>query len=266
MAKALATEDVLKRFLDRIARSLEHEPIELDLTTHRLRFADALGRCSRGNHYEVLEVAPGAGEPEVHAAYEVVARLVHPTHATRLGLAGRQGVTEVVFERATEAYLVLSDPHRRSRYDRDEGLEVRRSPAQRAKEAKRIARELYTRAQGLVEREDYHYALELLQQAVLADPSVADCWALLGRCRAQNPKWLHMAADNLRRAIQLSPEASELRLELAEVEEGRGNGEEAARLYREVLARAPDNTVAQEALERLEGGGSEKSRRRWWGW
>lgn len=266
MAKALATSDVLQRFLDRIARSLEHEPLELDLTNHRLRFADALGRCSRGNHYEVLEVDPGAGEPEVHAAYEAVARMVHPSHSERLGLAGRQGVTEVVFERATEAYLVLSDPHRRSRYDREEGVEVRRSPAQRAKEARSVARDLYGRAQGLVEREDFHYALELLQQAVRADPEAADCWALLGRCRAQNPKWLHMAADNLRRAIQLRPDSAELRQELARVEEGRGNGEEAARLYREVLERAPGNTLAQEGLERLEGGASEKSRRRWWGW
>lgn len=266
MAKSLATADVLKRFLGRIDRSLEHEPLELDLTTHRLRFADALGRCSRGNHYEVLEVPPGAEEPEVHAAYESVARLAHPSHAERLGLAGRQGVAEVVFERVTEAYLVLSDPHRRSLYDRDQGLETARSPGERRKEAGMIARELYARAQNLVDREDYHYALELLQQAVLADPRAADCWALLGRCRAQNPKWLHMAADNLRKAIQLRPDSNEFRLELAGVEEERGNGEEAARLYREVLERTPGHSVAQDAVERLEGGSSEKSRRRWWGW
>jgi len=265
MARSLATEAVLQRFLDRIARDLERRPLDLEATTHRLQFAAALGRCGRGTHYELLEVATDAEEGEIHAAYQRIARLVHPVHAERVGLAGRRGVAELLFERATEAYLALSDPHRRSAYDREAAVLPQRPPSQRKAEAARLAEELLERARTLVDRDDYHYALELLQQAVQADPTAAECWALMGRCRSQNPKWLHMASDNLRKAVELAPGSIEHLLALAEVEEKRDRRDEAARLYRQVLERFADHVAAQEGLARLEGGDEGGTRRRWWG-
>ncbi len=265
MPQALATDEVLRRFLDRVGQDLELHPVELDTTEHRLRFAAALGRCGRGTHYDLLEVGTDASESEIHTAYQAIARLVHPRHSERVGLADRRGVAEVLFERATEAYLVLTDPHRRSTYDREAGVEARRPEEQRRAEAVQIADELLARARVRVDRDDYHYALELLQQAVRANPKSAPCWALMGRCRAQNPKWLHMASDNLRRAIELEPASVEHRLALAEVEEEREHAEEAARLYRQVLERSADHATALEGLARLEGGAEESPRRRWWG-
>lgn len=265
MPRSLATEAVLRRFLDRIGRDLERRPLDLDTTSHRLQFAAALGRCGRGTHYDLLEVSTDASESEIHEAYQVIARLVHPSHAERVGLSGRQGVAEVLFERATEAYLVLSDPHRRSTYDREAAVQTRRPEGQRKAEAAQVADDLLRRARALVDRDDYHYALELLQQAVRANPSSADCWALMGRCRAQNPKWLHMAADNLRRAMELEPASLEHRLALAAVEEERGNGERAADLYRQVLERSSQHAAALEGLARLEGSPEDAPRRRWWG-
>ena len=265
MPRSLATEGVLRRFLDRIGRDLARRPLDLDTTSHRLQFAAALGRCGRGTYYDLLEVSTDASETEIHAAYQAVARLVHPIHAERVGLAGRQGVAEVLFERATEAYLVLSDPHRRSTYDREAAVQQRRPASQRKAEATQVAEDLLARAQTLVDRDDYHYALELLQQAVRANPDSAACWALMGRCRAQNPKWLHMAADNLHRALELDPGSIEHRLALAEVEEERERPDQAAQLYRQVLERAAEHAAALEGLARLEGGQEESPRRRWWG-
>jgi curved DNA-binding protein CbpA len=265
MSQPLATEDVLQRFRDRIRRDLEHRPLDLDETTHRLRFAEALGRCGRGTYYELLDVEPDADEAEIHAAYQAVARLVHPDHTDRLGLRTRRGVAEVLFERATEAYLALSDPHRRSEYDRESGALEHRSPDERLREAKRLAEDLLERARRLADRDEYHDALSLLRQAVRADPESADCWALMGRCRAQNDRWLHMASDDLRTAVKLRPSSSEFRLALAEVEERRGHNEGALRLYRQILERTPDHAAAREAIERMEGGETGRSRRRWWG-
>lgn len=263
MSSNLATPEVVERFHERVARDLERHPLDLEPAEHRRRVAAALGRCGRGDHYELLEVSHGASEGEIHAAFEALARLVHPGHAGRIGLEGRAAVAEVLFEHATEAYLVLSDPHRRGAYDRSSGRAtvVRRegwqsSPErveERAEEARRLARELHDRAESLAEREDFHYALELLRQAVRVDPEAADSWALLGRCQARNPKWLHMAGDSLRRALHLRPDSIEYRLALAEVATEDGDGDDARRLLAEILSRQPGHPAATEALEALDG-------------
>ncbi len=253
MAGKLATAEVLSRFQARVRRDLEAQPLRLEADEHRRRLAELLVRCGRETYYELLTVSPGAEETEVHSAYLRIAREVHPLHAERLGLGGRQGVLELLFERATEAYLVLCDPHRRSEYDRWASIEAGRSAEERQEEARALTRDLVARASGLADREDYHFALEILRQAVRTDPGSHAAWALLGRVQAHNRKWLHMASDSLRRAMELEPGQLEYRYALAEVEEKRGHHEAALRLYDQVLERLPGHPAATEARERLAG-------------
>lgn len=61
--------------------------------------------------YAVLEVAPTATEEEIKAAYRRLAMLYHPDRNP-----GDEAAAET-FRRVSEAYAVLSDPARRSRYD-----------------------------------------------------------------------------------------------------------------------------------------------------
>lgn len=253
MRDRYATGETLRRFLDRVFRELQSDPLELDPDEHRRLLAELLARAGAATHYEVLELSIDAGEAEVHPAYRALARRVHPCYAAAVGLAGQEGVLEVLFERATEAYLVLSDPDRRVRYDRLVAVERRRpaDPERRAEEVRRVAGELREKARQLMEREEHHFAVELLRQAVRLDPAGADTWALLGRAQRQNPRWLHMARDSLRRALRLQPDSVEYRLLLAEVEELQVQREEAERLYRQVLERSPGHPAATEALERL---------------
>jgi len=253
MTGKLATVEVLARFQERVRRDLAAKPFDLDPDEHRRRLAEFLVRCGRDTYYELLEVPTGADESTVHSAYLRVAREVHPDHADRLGLGGRQGVVEVLFERATEAYLVLCDPHRRSEYDRWAAVEAGRTAEERLEEARELTRGLVKQAAGLAHREDYHFALEILRQAVRTDPQSDAAWALLGEVQAQNPKWLHMAGDSLRRAMELAPDHLEHRYALAEVEEKRGRREAALRLYEQILERLPGHPAATEARDRLAG-------------
>lgn len=253
MRERYATGETLRRFLDRVFRDLQQEPLAVDPDEHRRRLAELLARAGAATHYEVLELSTDAAEGAVHPAYRALARWVHPCHAAAVGLDDREGVLEVLFERATEAYLVLSDPDRRRAYDRLVEVDRRRpaDPEARAEEVRRVAGELQEKARDLMERDEPHFAVELLRQAVRLDPAGADTWALLGRAQRQNPRWLHMAGDSLRRALRLQPDSVEYRLLLAEVEELQGLGEEAERRYRQVLERTPDHPAATEALERL---------------
>jgi DnaJ-class molecular chaperone len=58
--------------------------------------------------YEILSVAPGAGEEEVRAAFHRVSKAAHPD----------TGGSDELFCQVKDAYDTLSDPTRRAEYDR----------------------------------------------------------------------------------------------------------------------------------------------------
>jgi curved DNA-binding protein CbpA len=65
--------------------------------------------------YEVLMLHPSATTEVITAVYRQLAKQHHPDHA---GPAGQQRMAQV-----NEAYAILSDPHKRARYDELLGLD-----------------------------------------------------------------------------------------------------------------------------------------------
>lgn len=225
------TDEELRLFLDRIGRRLADHPPDLDPETHRQRVAGLLRDVGDSNFYYLLSIASTARIQEVHEAYDQAARLVHPANAGRLGLAGREGVLEMIFERLTLAYLTLSHTDRRKIYDRDLDPETwgaaawQADPGQRRGEMQEMAQGYYRRAKELVAHHDYHLAIELLLQAVRADDSRPEYPALLGALQAKNSRWLPMAVENLERAVALGSQDPELPALLARVRERLAGGE-----------------------------------------
>src|SRR5579884_1635548 len=64
------------------------------------------------DYYEVLGVAKTADGEEIKRAYRRLAMKYHPDRAD-----GDKTEAEVKFKECAEAYEVLSDPHKRQRYD-----------------------------------------------------------------------------------------------------------------------------------------------------
>ncbi len=224
------TDEELRLFLARIGQRLEERPVDLDPEVHRERVAALLRQAGEASFYDLLDLPPTAGAQEVHEAYERIARLVHPVQARRLGLGGREGVLEMLFERLTLAYLTLFQPDRRKIYDRDldpGAWSASLSPGagRRREEARSVAQGYYERALELVAADDYHFAIELLQQAVRADDGRAEYFALLGKLQARNSRWLRVAAENLQRAVHLGSRDPELKASLARVKERLAAGE-----------------------------------------
>jgi curved DNA-binding protein CbpA len=204
----------LRLFSEKIARRLSERPLDLDPVSHKRRVAELLRQAGEVSFYQFLGVVPTATAQEVHEAYDQVARLVHPLNAGRLGLIGREGVLDLLFEQVTHAYLTLFQTDRRKAYDRDlapgvwaEGWSL---PAyRRREEVFGMAEGYYRRAVELAAAEEFHFAIDLLQQAVRID-SRPEYHALLGKLQARNPRWLPAAAENLRQALKLGSKDVEL--------------------------------------------------------
>src|ERR1700720_682897 len=200
------TPHELALFSERIARSLAERPFEFGAEEHRERVAAMLREVGGATFYQLLSLGPTASPEKVHEGYERVARLVHPSHAPSLGLEGREGVLEVLFERATAAYVTLSHPGKRRDYDREigpAGWPETAAGKSRAEENRDRARGYFNRATAFAAKDDFHFAIELLREAVRIDPQ-AKYFVLLGDLQTRNQHWLRHALDSYARALEIA--------------------------------------------------------------
>jgi curved DNA-binding protein CbpA len=244
----------LRLFSEKIARRLSGRPLDLDPVSHKRRVAEMLRQAGEVSFYQFLGVVPTATAQEVHEAYDQIARLVHPLNAGRLGLAGREGVLELLFEQVTHAYLTLFQPERRKAYDRELAPGAWAAswslPAQqRREEISSTAQGYYQRAVDLAANEELHFAIELLLQAVRIDPR-PEYYALLGKLQARNPRWLPAAAESLRQAMKLGSKDEELPAALDQILQRIEAGEASAS---EPAGEAPPKTISGSAKAKKQG-------------
>jgi hypothetical protein len=210
------TDEEYRLFSERVGRGLAERPLTVLPREHREQVAELLKQLGDVTFYHLLGIDPGSGIREVHESYDRVARLVHPSHARRLSLEGREGILKLLFERATLAYLTLSDTERRKAYDREVGparwTALRMTRASKEDEARRCLEQ----ARSLAAAEQYHSAIELLRQSVRL-ASTVEAWSLLGLLLAKNPQWLDEAAESLERAVGLGASDPEVSRALEEV-------------------------------------------------
>jgi len=221
------TEDELRVFSEKIGRRLADRPLDLPPDFHRERVAGLMRQVGEASFYQLLDLPPTAAAQEIHEAYDQVARLVHPANAERLGLTGREGVLEMLFERLTQAYLNLSHPERRKAYDRglsSQAWSAAPAPDQRRGEVREIAERYHKRAMELISNDDFYPAIELLREAVRISPQ-PELYALLGRLQAKNPRWLRVAAESLQQAMALGSKDPDLAAALRDVQERLAAGE-----------------------------------------
>ena len=171
-SQEILTPKLLESFTERIAADLDADPLELDHEAHRMRLAELLSDLGQMNYYELLGIELKADHQEVFAAYRQLGRLVHPRHAPELDLEDKDVAVRVLFERATEAYLTLSDPKRRASYNMMAGIhrDVQIDAEQREQEKRVIARQNYRRAAICMAEMDYSLAVDLLKEAARIDP------------------------------------------------------------------------------------------------
>jgi curved DNA-binding protein CbpA len=246
---------MVRTFIDRIAADLDRDPLILSTEEHRTMLANLLGRLGELDHYALLEIDPRAGTDIVSAAYHHLARKVHPSHAKHLGLQGKEEAVQVLFERATEAYLILSDPRRRASYNTVAGIQT--GPAvgaeQRLGEKRDLARQHYKRAAICLSEMDYSLAVDLLREAARMDPQ-PEYFAQLGVAQSKNPHWRNQALRSFEKALEMDPKNVAIRVAYGVLLEKVGRPDDAKEQYGQALEEMPDHVAARDALERLGGG------------
>ncbi len=253
---SLLSPKLLERFDARIGEDLKRNPIEIDAEAHRRKLADLMARLGGLNYYELLGISVGSSADEIHDAYTRLARLVHASHAKGLGLEGKEAGVVLLFERATEAYLTLSDQDRRGQYLQKvgafgDGSLFGRSEETRKEEVEELAGRNFHMAKQLVNRQDYYYAIELLNQAIRMEAR-PEYFALLAECQSQNPQWYDKAISSYGRAIQLSPKDADLRAALGTVYERAGHRARARAEYQAALGILPGHPEAASGLQRVD--------------
>ena len=124
------------------------------------------------NHYAVLELTRSATEVEIRAAYRRLARQHHPD-------ANPGDDAEHRMRRINEAWETLRDPQRRSLYDRQLPLPVRRPPVRTVRRQPAPRREAPTNSRPNWFAEDTPREAPQSSTEFTGDPSV-DWYATLG--------------------------------------------------------------------------------------
>ncbi len=253
-SKGFLDREIARRFADRISESLAREPVHLQPGAHRERLKALMESLGDLTFYELLGVQPGAAEDEIHRAYSDLARVVHPSHASKLGMTGSKAALELLFERATEAYLTLNDPDRSRVYQmatgHKPGQSIRPSAEQRREEQKNQGERFFKVGRQLVAEARYYDAVQTLEQAVKLDPK-PEYYGLLGECLSHNPNWLTRSVKAYQSAVELSPHDAELRAAYGLVLERAGNPAGAKEQLNFALSLDPDTPDAEAALERF---------------
>ena len=242
--------ELVRKLDERFARDLRDEPLKLPVEEYRRRISDLIGRLGGMNAYELLDVETSASADSVQAKYEELARLTHPLNEANYGLTGLSPMLSLLFERATEAYLALSDPERRRRYNEDQEIDIKASTvtgARREVEQQQLARQYYEQALAMAARGDFHFAVELLGLAVKLDRKV-DYFLALARLQAKNPKWAGRAVDTCRAALELDAHNPDVRYQLGELYEQLGDLDRARAQYTAAARENPNHAQAAAKL------------------
>ena len=114
-----------------------------------------------------------------------------------------------------------------------------------------MARANYEKGIAYAAASEFHFAVELLDQAVRADPR-PEYWVALGRVQARNPNWRGRAIESYRAALELDPDNADVRFALGLLHEQTEDPERARVQFAAVVRLNPAHAEAAEHLAKLE--------------
>ncbi len=186
--------------------------------------------AERLDYYKVLRVSKHASQDDIKKAFRQLARQVHPDLNPNNAAAAAQ------FKQISEAYEVLGDPQRRSRYD---GTDFNKpTPSDRSAPAApqhKSSQSLYLRAIDKLSQRDYRGAIADFTEAIALYPGGTE--AYLGRCQAYDALTNDRAAlEDCYQILQRNPNSAQAYLYQGQARSRLGYPQGAIEAYTKAIA------------------------------
>ncbi len=200
------------------------------------------------NYYEILGIAPDADEQAIKKAYHILVKEYHPDSPA----AKKTPDAPEKFRLLKEAYETLIEKKARESYDKY----VLKKPAKLSKANedtyKKLALKHYEQGREFYKSKKYQSASRSFHTAMNLDPDNSLYCSWLGISLSNIPGKLHEAKTLCEKAVKLSPNNADYRVNLAIVYRDAGIKSLADKYFREALEIDPDNQRAQSWIGKKE--------------
>jgi tetratricopeptide (TPR) repeat protein len=209
----------------------------------------------RVDHYEAIGVERTAPASLIDEAWQTMQSKYSPDRASMPHLRDMRGELTAVYERAGEAYAVLSRSVKRKRYDdilkrNEEANAPKKAVSQEARSE--LVEANIKRADELIRDGEPFLAIQMLEQACNIDPR-PDQLTKLATLLMRNPLWCNRAMACLRKATDINPKYAEAWVALSDIWRQRNNPERRRKSLERALAADPHHERACKLYKRLVG-------------
>lgn len=228
-----------------VVKEMHKEKIETIDPVTREMIEDMHRKCERLGHYGILGVKDHAPVAEIKAAYYKAAKKYHPDMHFALADDSLKDKLSDIFSAVYGAYSTLSDPQKRSEYDKT----ITIKPA-KLRAVQDRARAAFEEGKVHLKKKNYEDAERLFGQAAYLDATIAGHHYHYGLtlARMNRPKEAEKAFERARR---LEPHNADYLAELGFVYLTLGFPTRAKGLFEKALGISPANVRAVEGLKKI---------------
>jgi CheY-like chemotaxis protein len=203
------------------------------------------------SYFEMLGVPESAGDEQIEAAYEKLAKKAHPDRFVSASEAVRK-LAEEAFELVSAAHGTLIDPKSRAEYLTTQKQGATFAAAQAHSEQTLQAEVEFQHGESLLRQRDYERALTHFTRCKMASPRDGEylahyawCFYL---CNPDNSTVVQEALAHMKRAVKLARDREKPYLFLGRLSKVVGDGQGAERMFTRAVQIRPDCVEAMREL------------------
>ena len=236
-------------------REPEPEPVAPAAKPEHLKqFEEEIHRrlelAGKSTFYELLEVTTDSTPAQIRESFHSLARKFHPDH--HMGQSEWVGLLQELMSKLTEAYKTLSDPEKRTVYDKQLAERGAFALGQTKTETDETVEDCFIQAKQCIRAMNYAGSIMWLRKCVELAPTVAKYHAILARSLAAVPQYRQDAVHHFSYAIERDPWNTSTYFQFAELYEAMELPWRAIPLYQKILEIDPEHSKAAERLSQLE--------------
>ncbi|NOZ13208.1 MAG: DnaJ domain-containing protein [Acidobacteria bacterium] len=206
------------------------------------------------NFYQLLDVAQEEEISQIKRNYYKLMKRYHPDRFTGKQYAEISGMLDEIVSRLTEAFQILKDEDGRKAYDMKLKKQEKEPPREAEGRTTSKSEIAFRDALFYISQARFSEAIEMLNRCIQLNPDDARYYLELGKLQVDNPMWAKRAEWNLQKALELNPSLLECYELLGRLCAKTGRRESAAKFFAGALTLDPENKVAIEGMNTLKKG------------